>query len=272
MNNKFSWKAFISFGLTYSFIIILVSGIILYIAPPGRYANWVTWKISGLTKESWQSLHIVFSFSFVFLSVFHLFTVNWKAFLSYLKSKSQSGLNKKREFITTTGLFILFVFGILFSVPPFKFVMDLSAYFTESWEKTENEPPVPHAELLTLAELDVQLTEMTLDDITVNLNKEQVKFDNTNQQTLGEIAELNQTTPLVIYQKIIQKYGNQLQGSGVGRKTLEEFAVEAGKNIEEVLIILEENNIKAEKGQTLKVIGDNNKVLPRDIHDLIIKK
>jgi hypothetical protein len=76
MKNKFSWKAFISFGLTYSFIIIIVSGVMLYMSPPGRYAHWVNWKILGFTKEGWQAIHTVFSYTFVILSIFHLFSIN----------------------------------------------------------------------------------------------------------------------------------------------------------------------------------------------------
>ncbi|QGY44394.1 DUF4405 domain-containing protein [Maribellus comscasis] len=272
MKNKFSWRAFISFGLSYSFIVIIVSGIILYVAPPGRYAHWVNWEIAGLTKEGWQALHTVFSFSFVILSVFHLFTVNWKAFLSYIKSKTTSGLNKKREFIFSSGLFVIFFFGILFSLPPFQSVMDASEYFTDSWEKAEEEPPIPHAELLTLAELNGQLTNITLEEITNNLSRHQISFSNTNQQTLSEIAKINGTTPLEIYRQITRKPESQRQGSGIGRKTIEDFALELNKDADDVLKLLKENRIKAEKGQTLRDIGDNNNIPPRDIYDLISKE
>ncbi len=270
MKNKFSWRAFISFGLTYSFVIILFSGISLYIAPPGRYAHWVNWKILGLTKEGWQALHTVFSYTFVVLSVFHLFTVNWKAFLSYLKLKTQNGINKKREFWVSTVLFVVFLFGILFSVPPFKSVMDLSEYFTASWEKAEEEPPIPHAELLTLVELDDQLKDFSLEQITNNLNNHNIKFNNTDEQTLSEIAEMNETTPLEIYQKITTQTGSR-QGAGIGKKTLESFILENGKDVEVVLQKLKTKNINAEKGQTLKEIGENNDVLPRDIYNMIFE-
>ena len=272
MKNKFSWRAFISFGLTYSFIIILFSGSILYIAPPGRYAHWVNWQVIGLTKEGWQALHTIFSYTFVVLSVFHLFTVNWKAFLSYLKSKTQNGINKKKEFIFSTSAFIIFFLGVLFAIPPFQSVMDLSEYFTESWEKAEEQPPVPHAELLTLAELSEQIKNMNLEDITTSLNKNQIKYDNTYAQTLSEIALVNETTPMDIYQKITQHSGTRLQGSGIGRKSLETYVNELGKDIDDVLILLENKGIKAQKEQTLKEIGENNNVIPRDIFDLINKE
>ena len=135
-------------------------------APPGRYANWVNWKMINLTKEGWQSLHTVFSYTFVILSVFHLFTINWKAFLSYLKKKKEKGLNKKTEFLFATILTIVFMTGVLISIPPFRSVMDLCEYLTESWENVEETPPVPHAELLTLVELAEELNLSSIDEIS----------------------------------------------------------------------------------------------------------
>lgn len=270
MKKKFSWKVFISFGLTYSFFIIFITGVILYIAPPGRYANWVNWKILGFTKAGWQALHTTFSYTFVILSIFHLFTVNWKAFWSYLKLKKQKGLNKKREFYISTILTIAFSLGIIYAVPPLKYVMDLGEYFTASWEKEEEEPPIPHAELLTLVELAEQMKLSSVDEITNKLTVHGIKFNNTGQ-TLIEIAKINETTPLEIYDQISKKSGAQKQGSGIGRKTLEDFAGEVGKSADEVMQILQENGIKAEKGQTLRDIGDSNNMPPRDIFELFSK-
>jgi len=267
MKKKFNWRAFISFALTYSFIIILASGIVLYISPAGRYAHWVNWKIAGFTKEDWQSFHTIFSFTFVVLSVFHLFTINWKAFLSYLKSKTQKGLNKKREFFISTTLFFVFTAGIILGLPPFQTVMNVGEHFTELWEKAEEEPPVPHAELLTLAELAQQLKYNSVEQITGKLEKHGIKYENTHVQTLKEIAATNGTTPIAVYEKIAQKPA--MQGQGIGRKTLEEFAIEMGKNIDEVLSILKQNNIEAKKEQTLKDIGEQNDIPPRNVVELI---
>jgi predicted transcriptional regulator len=271
MKNKFSWRAFISFGLTYSFIFIFISGTLLYIAPPGRYAHWVNWTLLGFTKEGWQSVHTIFSFTFVILSIFHLFTVNWKAFLSYLKSKKNSGLNKKREFYFSTILAVVFFFGVIFSVPPFSSVMDLGEYFTDSWEKVEEEPPVPHAEQFTLEELAEQLHYQSVERITRKLDIHKIKYENTNLQTLQEIAKTDGTTPIDVYNLITQKTGTERQGSGIGRKTIEDFAEEVGKTPDEVMKILKENGIQAEKGETLRDIGNNNDMPPRDIFELFSK-
>ncbi|MCY1722600.1 DUF4405 domain-containing protein [Prolixibacteraceae bacterium Z1-6] len=269
MKNKFSWRAFISFGLTYAILIILLSGIMLYVSPPGRYAHWVNWTLWGFSKEGWQAIHTIFSFGFIVLSIFHLLSVNWKAFVSYLKSKSGSGFNKKRELILSSLLVLVLFFGTVLSIPPFKTVMDLGEHFTGSWEKIEERAPVPHAEQLTLTELAHQMDLSSVDEITRKLNIHKIVFENTNEQTLQQIAEQNNTTPIAIYEIISKKAANQMQGSGVGRKTIEDFAAELNKPVDELISILEKNAIKAGPTETLRTIGENNNLPPRDVYKLI---
>jgi hypothetical protein len=270
MKQKFSWRAFISFGLTYALSILLLSGIMLYVSPPGRYAHWVNWTLWGFAKEGWQGIHIIFSFGFVILSLLHLLWINWKGFLSYLKTKTSSGFNKKRELIFSTIVIIIFFLGTMYSVPPFRNILDLGENLTASWEQAEEEAPIPHAELLTLVELAEQMKLSTVDGLTRKLTLHEIKFENTGQ-TLQELAKINATTPLGIYNLISKKSGTERQGSGIGRKTIEVFAAEVGKNADEVMKILKENGIEAEKGQTLRDIGDNNNIPPRDIFELFSK-
>lgn len=267
MRNRFSWRAFISFGLTYSFAILLVTGVILYIAPPGRYANWVNWKIARFSKEEWQALHTVFSLTFAVLSVLHLFVINWRTFLSYLKTKREGAFSKKREFALSTILTLFFLAGIIYSVSPFSLITEWGEQAKASWEKAEEAAPVPHAELLTLNQVTAELKLTSVEEITAKLSNHQIKFENT-EQTLADIASQNETTPAEIYSIISKKQASERQGSGIGRKTLEQFANDAGISAEEAMRILSEKGIKAEKGQTLREIGEQNNLPPRDIFEL----
>lgn len=269
MKNKFSWRAFISFALTYIMLILLLSGFMLYVSPPGRYAHWVNWTLWGFTKEEWQGIHIIFSVGFILLSVLHLLWINWKAFVSYLKSKSSSGFNKKRELIASTLLIFVFFFGTIYGVPPFSNILDYGDKVTDSWEQIEERAPVPHAEQLTLIELADQMRLSSVGEITRKLENHKIVFENTNQQTLQEIGEVNNLTPIEVYEVISKKAANQKQGSGIGRKTVEDFAAELGKSIDEVMKVLKANDIDAKPTQTLRTIGENNNLPPRDVYKLI---
>ena len=96
--NKISWRAFTSLYITVSFIIIIISGLILYIAPPGRIAKWAHLPILGLEKDQWQALHTIFTFLFIIASGFHLY-FNWKLFMSYLRDKISRSLSLQKELL-----------------------------------------------------------------------------------------------------------------------------------------------------------------------------
>ncbi|HCT31459.1 MAG TPA: glycoside hydrolase family 18 [Bacteroidales bacterium] len=268
---KFTWKAFVSIGLLYAFIIIFLTGIVLYIAPAGRVSNWINWKILWLTKEKWQSIHTVFSFLFVILSIFHLFTLNWRIFWAYLKNKAAIGLNKKREFYIATVLTFLIFIGVINTFPPFSSVMDLGAYLKEKWEDKETIAPIPHAELLTLVELADKLDSIPVERIIKKLESNQIKFDGVNE-TLSSIGVKNNMPPIDIYNIIAKKSSTERIGSGIGIKSLEEFAKENNLDIEKVMVILMDNNIKGDKTQTLKDIAAQNDMAPKDIFELIKPK
>lgn len=268
MKGKFNWRVFISFGLTWSLLIILVSGIVLYIAPAGRYANWVNWKILGYTREGWQSVHTIFSLTFVVLSVFHLFTINWSAFWSYIKSKTSSGINKKKELAISIIFTIVFLLGTSYTLPPFKNVNEFGKYMSGTWEKKEQAPPVAHAELLTIKELAVQ-SHFDVDKFSQKFTSNGIVFENTDKQLLKDIALKNNKTPEEIYRQVTKKSENEMPGAGIGRKTIENLAEETGKTVEEILKVLSDNQITAEKDQTIKQIGDNNNMAPRDVMELL---
>ncbi len=46
---QFKIRAFTAMMMLLSFVLETISGIVLYIVPPGRVANWTNWKIWGLT-------------------------------------------------------------------------------------------------------------------------------------------------------------------------------------------------------------------------------
>ena len=50
MINKFNWQSFISIGLLISFLVMLISGVVLYIAPEGSLSRWIGWDVFSLTK------------------------------------------------------------------------------------------------------------------------------------------------------------------------------------------------------------------------------
>ena len=48
---RFSWRAMTSMMTTGGFLIMGVTGLMLFATPEGRLAYWVDWSLGGLTKE-----------------------------------------------------------------------------------------------------------------------------------------------------------------------------------------------------------------------------
>ena len=151
-NKTFSWKAFVSFYIVFSFVVLGVSGIVLYVAPPGRVANWSVWTLVALSKAQWQAVHTIFSFVFLVAASFHLY-FNWKVLVAYVKSKLHEGIRMKRELGSASAVGVALLTLTIAGVPPFSTVMDVGDDIKNAWTVPTNEPPLPHAEELTVEKL-----------------------------------------------------------------------------------------------------------------------
>ncbi len=282
----FSWRALTSLIVALSFCILVLSGAILYMSPPGRIANWTHWTLLTLTKNEWNALHLCFSLLFVFSSIVHL-VFNWKALLSYFKNRITSRLGFRREWLFALLICLGIYFGARLNLPPFAQWINLREKIGRNWPDSLRQPPIPHAELLTLKELarEAQIEILTAIE---RLHASGVT-DFTEETVVQVIAEKNKRSPREIYE-IIQ--GNSLSesmqrgsmgrglgggggsgvggGSGAGSLTLEQYCTQQGISLNSALELLGNQGIKASGEQTLRQIAtDNGYARPRQIMDLL---
>jgi len=275
--SKFNLRSFTSFSLVISTIIMSWSGFILYVAPPGRIANWGTWKLMLFTKAEWQALHTIFSYMFFILAVIHLFFVNWRTFLIYFKSKLKTGLNKKWELSMALFISALFFIGTLQSWTPFSPVMKFGEKLKESWEGDFPTPPVLHMEIYTLEKLAIDLDSIAPTKLVKILSDNNMKVTGTNQ-TLKEIATENKITPSAIYDLLIaktKKHGGPAAGEipqGIGKVTVGATAKTSGNDLQVLIEILKEKGIEADETTTLRFIADKLGLTPREAYDLLTVK
>ncbi len=71
-----------------SFIVMVLTCVILYIVPQGRVAYWADWHLWGLTKSQWGGIHINTGILFLIALSFHIY-YNWKPIMNYLKDKTK---------------------------------------------------------------------------------------------------------------------------------------------------------------------------------------
>ena len=95
---RFHMRGFTSLLLTLGFAVLTFSGVILYLTPRGRVANWTGWTLLGLDKREWQAIHINIALLVLIVAGLHLF-LNWSLFWGYIKKKASLSLNLKVEML-----------------------------------------------------------------------------------------------------------------------------------------------------------------------------
>ena len=275
---KFKFRAFTALMMLWSFVIETVSGIVLYIVPPGRIAHWTNWKLWGYTKEQWGAMHTIFGYVFLIFAVWHIY-YNWKPILNYIRSKVKAGLRMRMELTVSLLITVLVFIATVISLPPFSTVMDIGANFKNSWEESRNEPFVPHAELMRFEEFIEQigvpeeqaLQTLEAAGITVKDRKTLIK----------DIAEENSVAPSEIHNILIRSLSKEEQDKltktaehqprrgGFGMKSLEQVVGELGIPVEDAIGILKSKGITAKKDESIKTIAENNGKKPFEIVNLL---
>jgi hypothetical protein len=264
---KFNWRGWTTFVTTISFIVDFISGVILYIAPPGRVANWTNWNIWGLSKHEWGAIHTIFGYVLLIIIGIHIYN-NWRIFWNFIWSKVRKVVNLRQEMVWATLLCIFLFLGTLWEIPPFSSTMDLGEYFKDSWEENKAETPVTHGELLSLKEF-AEKTNVPVDQILDTLKSKGYKVKNA-QQTLADIAQENNTSPDKLYEAM--KSGGLKPeasktglGTGMGRKTLAEVCSEKGLSLDDVLARLKQQGFQAKPSDRIKDIAGQTGETPMEI-------
>jgi hypothetical protein len=157
MRNKFNFRAWTSLILVWTYILLIVSGTVLFVSPAGRISNWTNWRMGALTKTQWQSIHTLTAIAFLVGGLFHLLKFNWKVFWAYARKKGDSGWQYRKELAASIVLVVVVMAGTIIGIPPFSSVMSAGETVKNSCSTPDNEPPVPHLELLTLRQVSERL-------------------------------------------------------------------------------------------------------------------
>lgn len=227
------WRSLASFFLLISGVLILVSGIVLYVAPPGRYANFYGWSILGMDKGQWEAIHTLFSYAAVIFSVIHL-VVNWHVLLNYLWDRARKAYALRRELTIAIVLTVIVGAGTIYNLPPFSTVKNLGEAFSASWETGSI-------------------------DLTSNPNEEEHIAVPVvqSEQTVADGADEVQTNPVSF-------------SPGWGRFTLEEICVQEDVPVSTAVDRLGEVGIEADATSRLRMLADANGYSPSEIVDIIL--
>ncbi|MCK4507449.1 MAG: DUF4405 domain-containing protein [Desulfuromonadales bacterium] len=242
-----------------SFILLMLTSVILYIVPAGRVAYWADYHLWGLTKGEWGNLHINLGVLLLFAIILHTY-YNWNAITAYMKNKTREFKLFTREFNVALMLVVLFCLGTYFEVPPLSTIIKVGESISADAEKFYGEPPYGHAELSSLKtfskkmDLDLELSMQRLKDAGLIVTG--------SDQSLSEIAGANQTSPQQIFQiispvseRVSNKFPSQAP-AGLGNRPLIDLCQEYSVSSKTVLQILADHDIQAQEKMSIKEIAE----------------
>jgi len=201
-NKPFSIRAFISLFMFPGFIVLFISGIILYMAPHGRIAHWIHWDVAGIDKAGLETIHTMFALLFVIAGIFHIY-YNWRVFWNYIISGTQKALNRRAEMLLSIAITVIILIGSIAAIPPFSTIMEYGDILKNSWHSEAEEPPIPHAELMNIQEIS-EKTGVPVDTAMARLREAGIRANRPHQR-IGGIAKKNDMSARKVFLVITGK-------------------------------------------------------------------
>lgn len=272
---KFNWRGTASLLAAVSFVVMAVSGVVLYVSPQGRVAHWADWRVAGLDKEQWGAVHTTSSLLFVIAACVHLY-FNWRVFLHYIRVAKR--FNLKREMAAALLITTVVVAGTVWEVPPFSSIMAANARLKAYWEARSYRAPYPHAEASTLAEF-AERTSVDLEQLKTRLADMGANVSDL-ATTIGSAARELGVSPAELFERLGASSGHTTgsgggrgasggSGSGFGRQTLADVCRASGVDVQQAIAALKAKGIQADAGERLRDIADRAGVRPPEIIDMV---
>jgi hypothetical protein len=280
----FRGRALVSLLVAFGFLVMAITGVVLYVSPPGRVANWTDWTLIWLTKEQWAAVHISSSLIFVLAGLTHL-VMNRKPFFNYLHTRFHGHEMPRAEGIVALVAVIALVWGTLANVPPISFLLDLNDRAKLMWSTgVDAEPPFGHAEEVSLAMLGAR-DRFDAEAALAALEADGLVVADGTGTTIRRIAEENGRSPAEVYRVIRgarspaaadpgdwtpASVEARFAGGGIGRLTVAQVAAEGGVDLTEAQARLAALGLPTAADGRLRAMGDAGGLEPLEIARVLL--
>lgn len=258
-------KKVTSLTMLLAMVVMTYTGIMLFIAPPGRIANWANWEIVALTKTQYANLHSTMMILFVLASFLHLY-YNWKPITSYMKNQAKKMVVLTKDMMVAFLVTAIFVIGTLSLSSPFSNFLDFGSDIKDSWEKTYGSAPYSHAELSSLDNFCKKLGFDIFKSEEI-LESNNIKFEAT--QSLSQIGKNNGVSPQFIYDLLRKNFEKSSEKiitlTGLGKKAIKDVAMSLKLSSEEFIEKLKGIGIDATEDEKFKEVVERYNLSPMDV-------
>lgn len=257
-SSTFHSRALVSVLTGFAFLLLVLSGAVLFLAPPGRVANWTNWSMIGLTKSQWGGVHIWFAIVFLAGSAVHII-YNLRPLFGYFKNRATRRVDLRREWLIAGGICAVVFVGTLTKAAPFEGLLAWNEDFKQSWERPAERAPIPHAELLTFSGL-AEKGNVDLAAATRRLAARGITgfTPDTIVQHIAERAKLSAKEIFDIMVTPSTQAGDHAKGAGggAGWKTLAQLCADENLDLAKALSRLKASGYKATEQLTLREIAN----------------
>jgi len=271
-------RALVSLFTSMGFLVMGLTGIVLFFVPEGRIAYWTNWTFLGISKTQWGNIHVLGSLVFVVAGVFHTY-FNWKPLKGYIIDKAKGGINRSWELFVTVVVGLILITGAVFELPPLNYILVFNEFIKDSWITSEEyEPPFGHAEMLSLKgfsrkmDIDLEAALKALDDSEISIRDV--------EDSLKKIAFENNTSPMELY-RIMKPFErtsrvpaglvytpemieDMFAGGGIGQKTLAQVCEQLGVDCSAARNRLAKKGMEAAQGEKIKDSAERYDMNPLD--------
>jgi hypothetical protein len=278
-STKINNRGLTSFFTLFGFLIMSITGLVLYIGPAGRVAYWTIWTFGGLSKDDWGNIHILSSILFIVAGAVHIY-FNWKPLMHYFKDKARKAVRLRKELGISLALSVWIIVSSIWPFPPLSYLLDFNAWLKDVWIVQDHyEPPFGHAELLSLKTFATKM-DIDLEKAVQELKSNGVAFNSTNE-TLEDIARNNNTAPMDLY-LMIKKFEPvpsletlysytpesievEFSGTGIGNKTVASVCERLGLDTTVIVQRLSAAGLRADIDKTLKSVAEEGGTDPIEV-------
>ncbi|MHC4582269.1 MAG: DUF4405 domain-containing protein [Planctomycetota bacterium] len=243
---SFNLRAFASVFAGLSFLLMAVTGLVLFFAPSCRIARETSWMVWGHNKEQWVAVHVWLSIAFVIASITHIY-INWTALTNYFKSRIHKQLALRPEWIAALAICVVLCVGSVRGVTPFSSLM--------AWKETFKHPVAESGHGWRGGRVVGQQIE---NDASHTQQGQAHGAFNSN----GQRGDLQQTQGP-------GGYGPGRAGGGMGQKTLRQFCSDEGAELTWAMLRLRNEGFTVQDTMTMRQIADGAGIHPRELRGIL---
>ncbi|BAH77476.1 DUF4405 domain-containing protein [Solidesulfovibrio magneticus] len=270
-------KKTVTLVLFFGLFFVLVSGLVMFTAPPARVASWADWGFLGLSRQAWEGAHLAMGLLVVAAGLVHAM-LHADAFLDHLRDDDGMVIVFTKPFFAGGILVVGLFAAALAGAPPMAQLARLADHLQERAAETYGEPPYALAERSTLADFARRMG-MDTEKALALLRLKNIKAD-SGDLTLAEIARQNRVAPGGVFEAlkmVMEPSGGTTTVAGLpkepppglGRRKLSDICEEYGLDLAQVLGRLSTSGFKAQPAWTLAEIAKASNVLPIAVYDAL---